>query len=220
MDRLLRLLPKMHSAFDAFCSDFSKAIFLRDKDDEANVCRVLKAKGVDWEYAQRAKSYVLNRRIRRLIPSPEIIVPRLQMLFDGYKNLICSSKQNQLEERPGQMFFSKDARDMAARLIDTARLGFLSDPVGVSLYYRMGIDKDGLTIYRTIRGTNSVEGGVHMTIRRVFGSLQASPELAECILANWILRHNCSVCIFPSVFLNSYSNKTGWSSQSYWQKVS
>ena len=202
MDRLLRLLPKMHSAFDAFCSDFSRAIFLRDKDDEANVCRVLKAKGIDWEYAQRAKSHVLNRRIRRLIPAPEIVVPRLQLLFDGYKNLICSSKQNQLEQQPGQVFFSKDARDMAARLIDTARLGFLSDPVGISLYYRMGIDKDGLTIYRTIRGTNSVEGGVHMTIRRVFGSLQASPELAECILANWILRRNCSVSFFPSIHSN------------------
>jgi hypothetical protein len=201
MDRLLRLLPKMHSAFDAFCSDFSKAIFLRDKDDEANVRRVLKAKGVDWEYAQRAKSYVLNRRIRRLIPAPEIIVPRLQLLFDGYKNLICSSKQNQLKEQTGQTFFSKDACDMATRLINTARLGFLSDPVGVSLYYRMGIDKDGLTIYRTIRGTNSVEGGVHMTIRRVFGSLQASPELAECILANWILRRNCSVGTLPSLRL-------------------
>lgn len=188
MDRLLRLLPKMHSSFDAFCSDFSRAIFLRDKDDEANVRRVLGAKGITWEYAQRAKSYVLNRRIRRLIPAPEIIVPRLQLLFDGYKNLICSNKQNR------QVFFSKDARDMAARLLNTARLGFLSDPVGVSLYYRMGIDKDGLTIYRTIRGTNSVEGGVHMTIRRVFGSLQASPELAECILMNWILRRNCSVC--------------------------
>jgi hypothetical protein len=220
MDRLLRLLPKMHSAFEAFCSDFSRAIFLRDKDDEANVCRVLKAKGVDWEYAQRAKSYVLNRRIRRLIPAPEIVVPRLQLLFDGYKNIICSSKQNQLEQQPGQVFFSKDAHDMAARLIDTARLGFLSDPVGVSLYYRMGIDKDGLTIYRTIRGTNSVEGGVHMTIRRVFGSLQASPELAECILANWILRRNCSVCLISSVHSNCCLTKTGWSSQPYWQKVS
>ena len=130
-----------------------------------------------------------------MIPAPEIIVPRLQLLFDGYKNLICSSKQNKLEEQPGQVFFSKDACGMAARLIDTARLGFLSDPVGVSLYYRMGIDKDGLSIYRTIRGTNSVEGGVHMTIHRVFGSLQASPELAECILVNWILRRNCSVSL-------------------------
>ena len=185
--------PSPPSAQDALCiwclcSNFSRAIFLCDKDDEANVCRVLRAKGVDWEYVQHAKSYVLNRWIQRLIPAPAIVVPCLQLLFDGYKNLICSNKQNQFEEQPGQVFFSKDAHDMAARLIETAQLGLLSDPVGVSLYYQMGIDKDGLMIYWTIWGTNSVEGGVHMTIRRVFGSLQASPELAECILMNWILQ--------------------------------
>ena len=111
---------------------------------------------------------------------------------------------------------------MAAQLINTAQLGFLSDPVGVSLYYQMGIDKDGLTIYQTIQGTNSVEGGVHMTIHHVFGSLQASPELAECILVNWILQRNCSVCLFLSVpnHLNCYSINTDWSSQPYWKKVS
>ncbi len=75
MDHLLRLLPKMHFTFDAFCSDFSRAIFLHDKDDESNVCCVLEAKGIDWEYVQHAKSHVLNCRIRRLIPAPEIVVP-------------------------------------------------------------------------------------------------------------------------------------------------
>ena len=61
MDRILRLLPKMHSAFDAFCSDFSKAIFLTDKDDEANVRHVFKAKGIDWKYVRLSKSNILNR---------------------------------------------------------------------------------------------------------------------------------------------------------------
>lgn len=37
MDRLLRLLSKKHSAFKAFCHDFSEAIFIRDKDDEGAV---------------------------------------------------------------------------------------------------------------------------------------------------------------------------------------
>jgi hypothetical protein len=67
---------------------------------------------------------------------------------------------------------------MMERLLDAARRGFLSDPPGISLYYHMGKDNDGLSLYRTVRGTNSVEGGVHMAIHRVFGSLQASPELA------------------------------------------
>ena len=55
-----------------------------------------------------------------------------------------------MPNEPNHMFSIaefRDSRDMAARLINTMQLGFLSDPVGVSLYYQMSIDKDGLTIY-------------------------------------------------------------------------
>lgn len=189
-DRLARLLPKKHSAFSSFMHDFSEAIFIRDKNDVTAVRAVLESKGINWDYAVRAKASVLNRRIRRYIPPRSILVDRLKILFDGYKDIICSKKSGR--SRP---FFSKDANEMAQRLLETARRGFLSDPPGISLYYKMLTDKDGLTIYRTIRGTNSVEGGVHMAVRRVFGSLQASPELAKCLLLNWILRRNCKVCL-------------------------
>ena len=192
MDRLLRLLSKMHSAFNSFSHDFSEAIFIRDKDDEAQVRAVLDAKGISWDYAKRAKASSLNRRIRRLIPPREILARRLRLLFDGYKGITCTANGH---KKP---FFSKDACAMADRLVEAATLGFLSDPSDIVLYYRMGKDKDGLNIYRTIRGTNSVEGGVHMTVRRVFGSLQASPELAECLLLNWILCRNCTVDMFIS----------------------
>jgi hypothetical protein len=192
MDRLLRLLPKTHSAFQAFSHDFSEAIFIRDKDDEARVHAVLDAKGISWDYAKRAKAAALNRRIRRYIPPRDILSQRLKLLFDGYKAVLCSTRQGRK-----QRFFSKEAEEMSKRLLQTAQLGFLSDPPGIPLYYKMGIDRDGLTIYRCIRGTNSVEGGVHMVVRRVFGSLQASPELAECILLNWILRHNSTVYFSP-----------------------
>jgi hypothetical protein len=191
MDRLLRLLPKIHSAFDSFSHDFSEAIFICDKDDEARVRAVLNAKGISWDYAKRAKASSVNRRIRRLIPPREILAQRLRLLFDGYKGIICTANGH---KKP---FFSKEACGMADRLVETATLGYLSDPSDIALYFRMGKDKDGLQIYRTIRGTNSVEGGVHMTVRRVFGSLQASPELAECLLLNWILRRNCMVFFFP-----------------------
>ncbi|KAJ3710654.1 hypothetical protein C8R42DRAFT_729099 [Lentinula raphanica] len=176
MDRLNRLLHKKHTAFKAFTHDFSEAIFIRVKEDEDRVREVLQRKGIDWEYAKRAKASSINQRIRR------------------YEGIICSQSGR------SQVFFSKDAREMAKRLLETARLGFLSDPPGISLYYHMGTDKDGLPLYRTIRGTNSVEGGVHMAVRRVFGSLQASPELAECLLLNWIGRRNKKI---------GYFNRTG-----------
>jgi predicted mannosyl-3-phosphoglycerate phosphatase (HAD superfamily) len=51
MDRIFRLLPKKHTAFRAFAHDFSEAIFLRDRDDEARVQAVLESKGINWDYA-------------------------------------------------------------------------------------------------------------------------------------------------------------------------
>ncbi|KAJ3818006.1 hypothetical protein F5880DRAFT_1687260 [Lentinula raphanica] len=155
-------------------------LFIRVKEDEDRVRDILQKKGIDWEYAKRAKASSINQRIRRYIPQRDVLVKRLQLLFSSYEGI--------------------EAREMAKRLLETARLGFLSDPPGISLYYHMGTDRDGLPLYRTIRGTNSVEGGVHMAVRRVFGSLQASPELAECLLLNWIGRRNKKI---------GYLNRTG-----------
>ncbi|KAF9020333.1 hypothetical protein BDZ89DRAFT_1116416 [Hymenopellis radicata] len=197
MDRLLRLLSKKHSAFKAFSHDFSEAIFIRDKDDVAAVRAALEKRGINWEYAKRAKAAGLNRRIRRYIPNRHVLCERLTALFTGYQDIICST---QIEHPSRGRFFCDDARQMADRLLDTVSRGFLSDPAGIPLYYTMGKDRDGLTVYRTMRGTNSVEGGVHMAIRRVFGSLKASPILGECILISWTFRRNQSV---------GYHNRTG-----------
>ena len=48
----------------------------------------------------------------------------------------------------------------------------------------MGVDPDGLSYYRCVCGTNSVEGGIHMVIRRTFGSLHALPKLSDALLCN------------------------------------
>ncbi|KAF7310239.1 hypothetical protein MIND_00397600 [Mycena indigotica] len=181
MDRLLRLLSKKHPAFKEFAHLFSETIFIRDAEDEAKVRAILAKKGISWEYAIRARKAALHRRIRRYIPSPEKLVRDLLVLFACFQDV---------RDADGKPFFSKDAQKQAAALIETARLGFLSDLPGLALYYWIGRDKDGLNLYRTVRGTNSVEGGVHKQIRRIFGSLHASLALTEAILANWFMRRN------------------------------
>jgi hypothetical protein len=60
----------------------------------------------------------------------------------------------------------------------------------------MGVDKDGLPYYCCIRGTNSVEGGIHMPIRCTFGSLRASPELTDALLCNICHHQNATVGCF------------------------
>ncbi|KAJ7227290.1 hypothetical protein GGX14DRAFT_555855 [Mycena pura] len=181
MDRLLRLLSKKHPAFKEFAHLFSETIFIRDGEDEAQVRAVLERKGIRWEYAIRALKPALHRRIRRYIPAPEKLVRDLLVLFTCFQDI---------SDADGKKFFSKEARKQAAALIETARLGFLSDLPGLAIYHLVGRDKDGLKLYRTVRGTNSVEGGVHKQIRRIFGSLHASLSLTEAILGNWFLRRN------------------------------
>lgn len=64
--------------------------------------------------------------------------------------------------------------DTAGRIIESARLGHISDLVdGSPLYGVKGVDKHGLTLFKCSRGTSSVEGAVHMI--RKFGSYNASP---------------------------------------------
>jgi hypothetical protein len=181
MDRLLRLLSKKHSAFNEFAHQFSETLFIRDKDDEANVRRVLEAKNIQWEYAIRAMKAALNRRIRRYIPPPERLAADLEVLFNSFQDI-----QDSVDRANSRgHFFSKEARKTADTLLETVRLGFISDPPGIPLYYIRGKDRDDSTLYRKISGTNSVEGSVHMLIRRIFGSLCASPELTEAIVGNW-----------------------------------
>jgi hypothetical protein len=131
----------------------------------------------------------LNRRIRRYILQRAVLLGRLDKLFKAYQDIQCSTKKS---DGP----FSDHAKEMVQHLLQTAREGYLWDPPGIPLYYLMGKDRDGLIIYRTVRGTNSLERGFHMVVRRIFGSLRASPEVAECILINWILRRNVRVSTY------------------------
>ncbi|KAK6968922.1 hypothetical protein R3P38DRAFT_2589282, partial [Favolaschia claudopus] len=119
MDRQPRLLSKKHSVFKAFSHDFSEANFIRDKSDVAAVRAVLEAHGINWEYAKRAKADALNRRIRRCIPERTRLLDRLTKLFNAYANIQCSTKETQ------GPFFSDDAREMVARLLETVQNGYL-----------------------------------------------------------------------------------------------
>jgi hypothetical protein len=77
--------------------------------------------------------------------------------------------------------------------METIRLGLVSDPPDIPLYVELGKDKEGLTLYRCCRGTNSVEGGVHHNLRARFRPFGASPRLAGALLKDYVLHHNLVV---------------------------
>ncbi|KAF7372906.1 hypothetical protein MSAN_00496900 [Mycena sanguinolenta] len=141
------------------------------------------------------KGAALNKQIRRFIPGPELLVKRLQCLFNAYRNVKCPTATGKKA-----YFFSDEAWKMASRLVDTAKQGYLSDPLNIPLYYLMGRDRDGLNLYRCIRGTNSIEGGWHMPLRRMFGSLGSASDFGEALILAFAYRRNITV---------GYKNRTG-----------
>lgn len=64
---------------------------------------------------------------------------------------------------------------------------------GPSLYTEKGVDRHGLMRYHCVRGTNSVEGSVHMNIVRKFASYNAGPRLTDMVLTDYRLCHNLDV---------------------------
>ncbi|THU77623.1 hypothetical protein K435DRAFT_846105 [Dendrothele bispora CBS 962.96] len=153
------------------------------------------SKGIAWKTALRAKPDAIQKRIRYVCLPPERLAADLYKFFECWQDVICS-KDPKLKLK----LFNETAWKQAAGIVEAARRGLLSDPPGIPLYYVLGVDRDNLTIYRCIRGTNSVEGGIHMTIRRTFGALRASPEFADALLA--LIRHRRNQRV-------GFANRTG-----------
>lgn len=161
------------------------AIFIVDEDDKCRVVQYLSTKGITWEeQLVRKPSWVL-RRVKRVVPPPEELYGTVQRLFAAYGNLKCAKTDLPL--------FDQVAWKMADRVLVAIRAGHISDPPGVSFYFQMGVDQNHLPMYRCCRGTNSVEGGIHQNIIRKFGSFGATPHLADCMMADYRLRHNIDV---------------------------
>lgn len=129
----------------------------------------------------------LWRCIRRLVPEPALLHHLLKEFFECWGPIKCSGTNMAL--------FSAESKAQCENILKQVQQGYVSDPAGFSLYVFLCHDKNGLPIYRCLRGTNSVEGGVHMVILRKFGALNAAPQLADCAVADWRHRHNQDVCL-------------------------
>jgi len=152
---LLRLLPQSHSAFKMFRLAFGEAIFVFDKNDQAQIEEFLETK---WDQALGRNPGEIYRRCWRYIPSPDILAPVLKTLFECWRDVLCAL------DPPNQKLFSAAAWHQAQNMLKSAEDGMMSDPPGIPLYYDMGVDKDGLHCYCTVWGTNSVEGNIHMPL--------------------------------------------------------
>jgi hypothetical protein len=85
--------------------------------------------------------------------------------------------------------FTQAVEDATASMLTHAENGCLSDPEGVTLYFKIRDDGDGLPIFKCIRGTGSVEN-LHQKLVIQLGQWNIGPHLASILLLEKFTRHN------------------------------
>ncbi|EIW52507.1 uncharacterized protein TRAVEDRAFT_24023 [Trametes versicolor FP-101664 SS1] len=163
-------ISQHHGLRRPFSRALSAALFIPDREDKAAVEAVLKQRGLSYNSKILSDPAWVLRRVRRYVPPPEILLPRVTAVIKTYGALKDSVT--------GQPLFNQRAWDISANILENVRMGYYSDPPGLQLFYQIGQDKYGLTLYRCCRGTNDVEGGVHQNLIRRFTSFNISPRHA------------------------------------------
>jgi len=178
-------ISKSHALRKLFARAVRDAMFVVNKEDRAKVEIYLKTEGLSWDDKLKYHPKWLWRRVRRIIPPPEELYPLLSAVIKLYGPLEDATT--------GQPLFNAAAWKSAKNLLKLVQQGYLSDPPGIPLYYQIGVDANGLTIWRCCRGTNFTEGGVHHAIRDSFPSSSISARHAVNRLNIFMLRHNLLV---------------------------
>lgn len=81
----------------------------------------------------------------------------------------------------GKRLFNKDNIKKMKSIIDHAAKGCYSDDPSINWYEKIRIDRDGIPIYRSIRGTSIVES-IHQKLISCFSAFDASPSFADAVL--------------------------------------
>ncbi|KAG6848087.1 hypothetical protein H0H93_003468 [Arthromyces matolae] len=191
MFNMLRISTS-HGLRVPFAQTLRDAVLVPHPDDKQRIEAWLATKDLKWDDVVKFKPNWLWRHCRRTIPPPEILYPLVHDIFMTWGPLKDAKSHVPL--------FTPPLWKVAKNILELIRNGYLSDPPGVPLYYIIGLDKKagGLPIYRCLRGTNLVEGGVHTHLRSMLPSCGASVRHMITCLRDFILRHNLLVGTYNS----------------------
>lgn len=183
MDRIK--IPQNHGIAKKYAQALSQGIFIVDEADKAAVSKVLSENGSSWDKKLVSNPKWLWRRCKRYVPRPDILLPVVRDIFLTYGPILCSKSKKPL--------FNEEAWKKAKLILEDIYLGHVSDPVGYSLYYKDDLDGNKLPLYRCIRGTNGLEGGIHQKMIARFGPYNASVSFSVGLMSEYVLRHNLDV---------------------------
>jgi 3'-5' exonuclease len=185
MFKVTKTISSRNTLLKRFAQAFTDTMLIPDQGDKAAVELVLAKKNLKWDTVKAKSPDWLWKCVRQYIPDKDVLYHILTEFFDCWDVAKCS--------KTGEVLFDAETWQKAKRVLHDVKKGWVSDPHNIPLYTIESQDKHGLIIYHCIRGTNSVEGSVHNPIQRKFASLNASPELADALNADFRHRHNYDV---------------------------
>lgn len=179
-------LPMHHEYKALFFRALRSAMFILNKDDVDQVKAVMEKKdGVTWEKTMAFNWEYIALRVRRRAPPAHIMYHRMLVVFNFFKDKVDSES--------GKVLFNKDAKKKFVAVLELVKRGYASDPPNLAMYVektddegRKMVDKDGLTLYRSIRGTSNLES-LHQYLTTSFGHTTSGPWYSDCLLT--IIRH-------------------------------
>ncbi|KAI8983910.1 hypothetical protein BDB01DRAFT_850553 [Pilobolus umbonatus] len=199
-------VPKAHSYTKEFKRMFRHALFIVDSEDKRRVTEVVESKfGKSFDEMMLSQPDWILKRVKKTVPLHYELLPVVQLLFDECTKWV--------DPRTHLPLFDLACLKSCKAVLKQIEQGHVSDPVGIQLYRKIKTDKYGLSVYRCLRGTSSVEGGVHQNIIRKFGFFNSSPELANCALAEYRMRHNTEVGIRNRYGVNPFGHHDPWLTQ-------
>ena len=187
--RLEKILGKEHGAFGSFRISLRNAVYILNQDDLDACMKVLRDKyklsDKEIETKLRGDFGWFKRRVRRLVPSPKDLEERYLAVYNEYKDIVCTKSGKAL-------FGSKKAKRAHKALLKHIRKNCVSDIPFVSYYTPYGEDKDGLTLYKCLRGTDALEG-LHQKLRQLVRGFSNSPRLIMALLSDFFNRWNQNI---------------------------
>jgi hypothetical protein len=178
MDRIK--VPTHHDYKAAYFRALRSAFFICDEHDLDLVKAVARGDGPKWEQVMALFFKYIALRVKRVIPMPAILSRRVRLVFDFFANLIDRVTQEPL--------FNENAKEMAEIVLEGILRGEIPDPPGVPFYCHKTnddgtymVDKDGLPIYRSFRGTNLAEA-LHRAMISSIGHTKSGPRYSDNLL--------------------------------------
>jgi hypothetical protein len=184
--RFEKALSKEHGAFSDFIRALRDAVFVLDQNDLDQCLSVLREKhGMSDEEIEKKLKYDFAwflGRVKRKVPTPPELEERYLAVYEVFKDVVCTKSGKKL-------FDTKHGRGAHLSCLKHIRRNCLSDIPFVSYYYPLGEDKDGLMLYRCIRGTSALEG-LHQKLRQLVRCFSTSPRFMKSLVTVYLGRWN------------------------------